>query len=384
MDIQLETDEILLPPNKKKCPKGYRRKKLGKNITLKQKICVKNNTTKKNLGTKKRTNKTKLGFTIPKSSPLFPHSAPASPTLPAERNTTRISNNKIALNLQNPKIDTEDFQNLNDIEMISTKDNTQDKSASDTRMVVNEPPLVSEPSEESENADNEVVQNDDDVNVIPLAARLAQRREASMNSISQGKTPTIDDESANEEASIESQREALFKNILKEAKMRIKTDELIALQTKKGNTQASEQPSIALIKMILDELGLIYKQAGSQQSKDFRNVGGIGLDIEVKKTDSKTVIFNDTLPNSNIWYLIMFTGKKTKRAVSIPPGIMGINGGEFIKDSEWVHEYQQEIDAIKNKYCRGCGKRELSGIMKAYVRPTYSADITKFLKRLLE
>lgn len=157
MDIQLEKDEILLPPNKKKCPKGYRRKKLGKNITLKQKICVKNNTTKKNLGTKKRTNKTKLGFTIPKSSPLFPPSAPASPNLPAERNTTRISNNKIALNLQNPKIDTEDFQNLNDIEMISTKDNTQDKSASDTRMVVNEPPLVSEPSEESENDDNEVV-----------------------------------------------------------------------------------------------------------------------------------------------------------------------------------------------------------------------------------
>ena len=47
MEIQLEQDEIFLPPNKKYCPKGFRKKKIGKNITHKKKICVKNNTTKK-------------------------------------------------------------------------------------------------------------------------------------------------------------------------------------------------------------------------------------------------------------------------------------------------------------------------------------------------
>ena len=166
--------------------------------------------------------------------------------------------------------------------------------------------------------------------------------------------------------------------------MKITCEMLVSLRTRKGNTQASERSSIDLVRMVLDELGLSYVEASSQQSKDFRNVGGIGLDIEVKKTDGNILTFNDTCPNSNIWYLIMFTGKKNKRAASIPPGIMGINGGEFIKDSEWVHEYQQEIDAIKNKYCRGEGARALPGKMKAYVRPTYRADITKFLKRLLE
>ena len=182
----------------------------------------------------------------------------------------------------------------------------------------------------------------------------------------------------------ETQRETLFNNILNLAKMKITCEMLVSLRTHKGNTQASERSSIDLIKMVLDELGLSYVEASSQQSKDFRNVGGIGLDIEVKKTDGNILTFNDTCPNSNIWYLIMFTGKKTKRAASIPPGIMGINGGEFIKDSEWVHEYQQEIDAIKNKYCRGEGARALPGKMKAYVRPTYRADITEFLSRLIE
>jgi hypothetical protein len=260
----------------------------------------------------------------------------------------------------------------------------QENNENDTQMEECVPTSVHKNVENVENVDNYVEHGIEatsyETTDVPADqaqndAWIAHHRNLSPDNIYEETTP---------EMSIETQRETLFKNILKEAKMRIKTDDLIALKTKKGNTQASEQPSIALIKMILDELGIIYKQAGSQQSKDFRNVGGIGLDIEVKKTDSKTVIFNDTLPNSNIWYLIMFTGKKIKRAPSIPPGIMGINGGEFIKDSEWVHKYQQEIDAIKNKYCRGCGKRELSGIMKAYVRPTYSADITKFLKRLLE
>lgn len=203
------------------------------------------------------------------------------------------------------------------------------------------------------------------------------------NDMNSHAAPTIDDEPSNKEASTESQREILFNKILNLAKMKITCEMLTALRTHKGNTQASERSSIDLIKNILDEHGLSYVEASSQQSKDFRNVGGIGLDIEVKKTDGNTLTFNDTCPNSNIWYLVMFTGKKTKRTI-IPPGVIGINGGEFMKDSEWVHEYQQQIDAIKDNYCRGEGARALSGPMMVYVRPTYRANINKFLKRLIE
>ena len=165
--------------------------------------------------------------------------------------------------------------------------------------------------------------------------------------------------------------------------MKITCEMLVSLRTRNGDTQVSERSSIDLVRMVLDELGLSYVEAASQQSKDFRNVGGIGLDIEVKKTDGNRLTFNDTLPNSNIWYLIMFTGKTTRRT-TIPPGIIGINGGEFIENSEWVNEYQKDIDIIKDKYCRGEGARALSGPMMVYVRPTYRANINQFLERLLE
>ena len=38
-----------------------------------------------------------------------------------------------------------------------------------------------------------------------------------------------------------------------------------------------------MIKNILDKLNFRYTEAGSQQSKDFRNILNIGLNIEVKK-----------------------------------------------------------------------------------------------------
>ena len=182
---------------------------------------------------------------------------------------------------------------------------------------------------------------------------------------------------------IEMQRQLLFDKIFALAKTVITKEKLVALTTKNGDTQASERTSIPLVKSVLDQLGLTYTEAGSQQSKDFRNVGGIGLDIEVKKTDGNTVTFNDTCPNKDIWYLILFTGKENTRT-SIPPGVLGMNGTEFMDDSEWVSDYQREIDAIKDKYCRGEGKKALSGKMSVYVRPTYRANIADFLEELKE
>ena len=139
-----------------------------------------------------------------------------------------------------------------------------------------------------------------------------------------------------------------------------------------------------MVKNTLHALGLSYREAGSQQSKDFRNIGGIGLDIEAKKTDGNTITFNDTCPTDDIWYLIMFTGKTHKNKPSIPPGIIGTNGGYFIEDSEWINQYQEEIDTIKDKYCRGDEKKILSGRMSVYVRPTYRANISELLTELID
>jgi len=153
-------------------------------------------------------------------------------------------------------------------------------------------------------------------------------------------------------------------------------------KTKKGNTQVSERLVIEKIReLLLGKMQLTFDEAGSQQSKDFRNVGGIGLDIEIKKTDSPNVYFNDTCPNENIWYVILFTGKEYKRRPNIPPQLLYLNGEEFIRDSPWIHDYIHEITLLKNKYARGEEKKLLSGIMEVYPRPTFKANICKFLNK---
>ena len=154
-------------------------------------------------------------------------------------------------------------------------------------------------------------------------------------------------------------------------------------KTTNGDTQVRERVVIGQIRDIMTRMGIEFTEAGSQQSKDFRNVGGIGLDIEVKKTDSSTIYFNDTCPNKNIWYVILFTGKDYKLTPekNIPPQILYVNGEEFVRDSPWIEDYVREITWLKDKYARGEGKKSLTGIMEVYPRPTFKANISGFLTK---
>ena len=157
--------------------------------------------------------------------------------------------------------------------------------------------------------------------------------------------------------------------------------EFIALlKTKAGNTQSPERTLIDKIRSGLTDMNLSFQEAGSQQSKDFRNVGGVDLDIEVKKTDSFTVYFNDTCPSKDIYYIIVFTGKTYSTKQDIPPKIIFVNGQEFIKDSPWITEYHRDITRLKDKYARGEAKKMLPGIMEVYPRPTYKANIERFIR----
>ena len=178
------------------------------------------------------------------------------------------------------------------------------------------------------------------------------------------------------------EHQALFNRITKELDEQVGEEFIKSTKTEKGNTQVSERVVIEKIRVILTGMELIFEEAGSQQSKDFRNVGGIGLNIEIKKTDNPVVYFNDTCPNKDIWYIIFFTGKEYKRKPenNIPAKLLYINGEEFIKDSPWLDEYIQEITALKDKYARGAAKKQLAGIMEVYPRPTFKGNISKFLR----
>ena len=171
------------------------------------------------------------------------------------------------------------------------------------------------------------------------------------------------------------EKELLFEKIATECREKIDSN---TIKTKGGNTQNAERVLIKQVINVLESMGLYYEVAGSQQSKDFKNVGKIGLDIEVKKTDSFTIYFNDTCPSSDIYYLIFFTGKEYVKKDSIPPRMFNLNGNIFIKDSPWVSEYFRDIENIRDKWCRGENAKKLPGCMSVYARPTFKSSI-KFL-----
>jgi hypothetical protein len=166
----------------------------------------------------------------------------------------------------------------------------------------------------------------------------------------------------------------LFEQIRYLCSTKITSEWIKTTKTSKGNTQNSERVVISKIKEVLDELTLTYTEAGSQQSKDFRNIGGIGLDIEVKKTDNQTIYFNDTCPSSNIYYIVIFTGNK-----NFPAQVLYLNGSEFLSGCDWIDEYIAELTALKDKYARGENKKKLNGIMSVYPRPTFKANISELL-----
>ena len=163
---------------------------------------------------------------------------------------------------------------------------------------------------------------------------------------------------------------------------KIGKDIIQSLKTEKGDTQKKEKISINFIKECLDELEYSYEEAGSQQSKDFRNINKIGLNIEVKKTDSQTVYFNDTLPCLDIFYIIIVTGKEFKTKENIPPTVIFINGYELCKpDLYYLMEYKKDIDYLKDKWARKKSNKNANKFkyFSVYPRPTYKTDISYLL-----
>jgi|TARA_Y100000389_G_C17325852_1_gene445519 hypothetical protein len=155
-----------------------------------------------------------------------------------------------------------------------------------------------------------------------------------------------------------------------------------SLVTTKGDTQVKERLSINFVKNCLDELDYYYEEAGSQQSKDFRNICKINLNIEIKKTDSLIVYFNDTLPSNDIFYIIMFTGKEYKNKENIKPQILFINGYDLCKpDLYLLLEYKKDMDHMKDKWARK-GSNENANKFKyfsVYPRPTYKMNISHLI-----
>jgi hypothetical protein len=167
------------------------------------------------------------------------------------------------------------------------------------------------------------------------------------------------------------EKSIVFENILKLVKEKFNNDIFEQIKTRNGNTQYAEGSYKLLIKNILIENGYEFKEAGSQQPYDFRILlsNNETLYLELKKTDGYRICFNDTYPNSEAYYIIIYTAKKS---VTYDPQIVGVNGIRFIENCPWIEEYMKDINIIKQKF----SNRE--GNMFVYPRPNLSSDI-KFL-----
>jgi hypothetical protein len=167
------------------------------------------------------------------------------------------------------------------------------------------------------------------------------------------------------------EKSKVFENILTLVKERFNSEVFEQIKTRNGNTQYAEGSYKLLIKNILIENGYEFKEAGSQQPYDFRisMLNGETLYLELKKTDGYRICFNDTCPNSNAYYIIIYTAKIS---TTYKPQIVGLNGIKFIENCPWIEEYIREINLLKQKYSN------MEGNIRVYPRPNISSDI-KFL-----
>lgn len=154
------------------------------------------------------------------------------------------------------------------------------------------------------------------------------------------------------ENQVQSNQRAAFAKILFNVRLSMTKafKEGILSKTKNGDTQVAERTYISIIRAVLREMNYEFEEAPSQQPYDFRvkMTDGSTLFLEAKKTDGKTVYFNDTCPCEKAFYIVIFTGKESKREQAMP----GLTDEEVKK--EVLMEVSKKYPSVANT--RQCNK----------------------------
>jgi len=162
-------------------------------------------------------------------------------------------------------------------------------------------------------------------------------------------------------------RLALFEVITKRL---LEKGGLLISGTKKGMTQASGTKAEEKVKEVLDELNLYSERAPYQRHRDFRNIGHIGLDIEVKKSDKGIIKCNDTRPPEDVFYIVFLYQSSTKKSKNKPCIWFG-TGDELCGHPEL--EALREVD-IAMENARKIAKSKGLGNLKLYPRYNWSVN----------
>lgn len=179
-----------------------------------------------------------------------------------------------------------------------------------------------------------------------------------------------------------SEQQLMFEKIKHELQCDASTqegqDRIKGWATKEGNTQESERRSIAYVCSVLDKLGLSYEQAGSQQAEDIRNVGGIGLTLEIKKTKNTNICLNDTPPQPHVYYVIFHTTDPRQKATNRKPQVVCCLGVEMMptEEAERFQAAHETIQNLRNTLGKGEARKHR---LTAFPRMNYSFDIRDLL-----
>lgn len=144
------------------------------------------------------------------------------------------------------------------------------------------------------------------------------------------------------------------------------------MRTIGGETQVSGKKAESLIQQTLSYLEYTWMKAPSQQPVDFRNIRKPsdsaeipGIYMDSKKTDSTTIILNDSIPKIGVWYIVIFT--KYRRFIAIHCNV-------FRKDEEierTLMEYKRSIECHRHLY-------KSFGDFKAAARMNLSLSLRKY------
>ena len=159
-------------------------------------------------------------------------------------------------------------------------------------------------------------------------------------------------------------KQIIFEIISFHFRNKMKTFDYSKLKNVRGNTQTTEKIYIKIMRKILENLQLDFIEAESQRPWDFRVFidENTTLKIEMKKTQSKKVMLNDTLPKNDVYFIIIYIGKKSK--------IICINGDEMLGLSRfWINDFQKELCMLKQK------NKFYDGYITTYARPNFSFSI---------
>ena len=136
-----------------------------------------------------------------------------------------------------------------------------------------------------------------------------------------------------------------------------------------GNTQESGKQLENSVERLLKQLHIPYKNAGSQEPIDFRNVSvneETGeIFIETKKTNGTKILLNDSIPKRGTWYLI-YSVKYGKLILILADILLKDNDGQ-------LSGYKRINECLRHDY-------KHFGDFFSAARMNLNTDIRRFLE----